>query len=88
MLDPEVITGLARSARNYRHGLFCPAELWNQLALRLAGLDTAQSLAALPTDLQEVLRNCYRERPLSLQIRAIDDELYRSIERWCQQAAA
>jgi hypothetical protein len=88
MLDPEVIIGLARSARNYRRGLFCPAELWHQFALRLVGLDTAQLLAALPADLQEVLRDCYRERALSLQSKAIDDEVYRGIERWCRQADA
>jgi hypothetical protein len=84
MLDPDVISELARSATNYRRGLFCPAELWDQLALRLEGRDTPRLLASLPVDLQEVLRDCYRERALSLQSKALDDEVYRGIEHWCR----
>ena len=88
MLDADVITGLVRSVTNYRRGIFCPAELWHQLAGRLAGRDARALLSALPADLQGMLRGCYRERALSLQTLASDDSLFQEIERWCRQADA
>jgi hypothetical protein len=86
MPDPDGLSGLARGAINYRRGIFCPAELWCQVADRLASRNAGTLLSALPPDLQGVLRECYRERALSLQYLARDDALFQEIERWCRQA--
>ena len=88
MSDLDALSDLARSMTNYRRGIFCPAELWSQLAHHLTGRDVPELLSALPADLQEILRGCYRERPLTLQAMSRDDELFGEIERWCQKADA
>jgi hypothetical protein len=83
MPDGDVIRGLARSAANYRRGLFCPAELWAQVADLLAGHVAARLLGELPPELQDVLRGAYRDRPWSLRSGAGEDEVARDVERWC-----
>jgi hypothetical protein len=86
MPDGDVISGLARSAANYRSGLFCPAELWSQVTGLLAGHDADRLLAELPPELQEVLRGAYRDRPASLRSGPAEVETCRRVERWCRGA--
>jgi hypothetical protein len=88
MFDGDVINGLARIAANYRGGLFCPAELWSQVTVLLAGHDAERLLAELPPELQEVLRGAYRDRPASLRSGPDEDETCRSVERWSRGADA
>jgi hypothetical protein len=89
MLDADVISGLARSAVNYRSGIFCPAELWSQITGLLVGHDDADRLLAeLPPELQEVLRGAYRDRPASLRSGQTAVEACRRVERWCRGAEA
>ncbi len=66
MPTTDLLAALARSATNYHRGIYCPAVLWRDVADQLAGQDARALLSALPADLQAVLRNCYRERALSL----------------------
>jgi hypothetical protein len=88
MRDRDVIRGLARSVANYRRGLFCPAELWAQVTGVLAGHDATRLLGELPLGLQAELRHAYRDRPRSLQAGPSQDEVYRSVERWCLRTDA
>ena len=88
MLDSDVIRGLARSAANYRGGLFCPAELWTQVTDLLAGHDAVRLLGELPPELQDVLRQAYRDRPLSLRSGPAEGEVHRDVERRCRRADA
>jgi hypothetical protein len=83
-----VIRGLARGAANYRGGLFCPAELWEQVIGLLVGHDALRLLGELPPELQDVLRQAYRGRPLSLRSGPAEDQVYRCIESWCRPADA
>ncbi len=86
MLDANVLSGLVRSAMNYRSGLFCPAELWSQITGLLAGHDAGRLLAELPPELQEVLRGAYRDRPASLRSGPAEVETCRHVECWCRGA--
>jgi hypothetical protein len=88
MLDPDIVDRVAHIATLYRRGVICPAEHWRMLADRIAGRDAKALLSALPPDLQGMLRDCYRERALSLQSLASGDALFQEIETWCQQSDA
>jgi hypothetical protein len=83
MTDSDVIRGLVRIATNYRRGLFCPAELWAQVTRLLAGHDATRLLGELPVELQDELRQTYRDRPWSLQTEPSEDEIKCRVERWC-----
>lgn len=85
MSNIEKTALLARSARLYRQGIFCPAELWWRVTTVLVGSDDTQVLDSLPPDLREVLREAFRERPWSLRSEWCDDEVRLRVEVWCLQ---
>jgi hypothetical protein len=84
MDEDGAIRKVSRSATSYRNGIFCPAELWNQVAdcLELSAVQCV--LSRLPADLQRVLREAYVERPWSLPSEVGDAEVRAEIERWCR----
>jgi hypothetical protein len=83
--DAEIIRRVSRTAANYRNGIFCPAELWNQVADSVAASTAKVVLHRLPADLQRVLREAYGERPSSLRGEVSESEVRVEIERWCKE---
>jgi hypothetical protein len=79
----ELIEPVGRTVTQYRHGIFCPAEMWLQVAGRLTTRNVATILDGLPVDLQVVLRGAYAERPWSLRSGARDHEVRLEVARWC-----
>jgi hypothetical protein len=85
MLYDDIIRGITPSAANYTRGLFCPAELWEQVLEHLAVVEAETLLDNLPPEAQIVLRDAYRERPLSLQSGSGYGEIRRVVEEWCRR---
>ncbi len=83
MIDGNAIRGLARSATLYSRGVFCPAVLWEAVSGRLSVGNAGQLLSELSPELQEVLREAYRERPWSLRYGIVDSEVRHEVEAWC-----
>ena len=83
MTDPADHARLIRLAEMYRDGIFCPGYLWNQIADRLDGESIARALDELPSDLQEVLRECYRDRFAIADSQPSGDEAFQEFKRWC-----
>ena len=79
------IEAIRRSATLYDQGIFCPAELWNRITDRLTVNSAATILNGLPTNLQDVLRRAYHDRPWSLRPDECDNDLRQEIERWCKR---
>jgi hypothetical protein len=88
MQDDAVLGQVTHSVTMFRKGIFCPAELWNQLTLLLTVATAESILNQLPADLQTVLRDTYYDRPWSIQSDWLDSPVRAVIERWCQQSAA
>ena len=84
MLD-DTIRRITRSAVNYRRGIFCPAELWGQVLGVLTVADAEALLDKLPSEAQDVLRDAYRERPLSLRSGSGYAEVRPVVEDWCRR---
>ena len=74
---------LVRIAELYRDGIICPGELWNQTADATEGQDLVAQLDALPQDMQDVFRQCYRDRFEHAERPNCDDPTYQAFERWC-----
>ena len=81
--DP--IEAIRRSATLDDRGIFCPAELWNQITDRLMVNSAATILNGLPTNLQDVLRRAYHDRPWSLRPHGCDNDLRQEVEHWCKR---
>lgn len=85
MLDDDAIRSIARSAGNYRRGLFCPSELWGQVLGCLTTEDVEDLLDRLPPDARDLLRGAYHERPSSLQLLSGHGVVRRVVEEWCRR---
>jgi hypothetical protein len=83
MTEPVIHARLVRLAEMYRDGIFCPGELWNQMADTLQDQDVAGLLDELPIALQEVLRECYRDRFAISENQSIGDHEYQEFKKWC-----
>jgi hypothetical protein len=79
----ELIEAIGRNVTQYRQGIFCPDEMWLQVADRLTTRNVATILDGLPVELQDVLRRAYAERSWSLRSDARDHEVCLEVERWC-----
>jgi hypothetical protein len=77
----------ARIVRHFETGAICPAEMWAQLSDVLARGDVDAILNALPPETQAVLRESYRQRPLSFTALR-GNPLRRRIRTWCRGPAA
>ena len=81
----DAANAVLRIATIFKTGAICPAMLWEQLAEAITNGDgdVHAILNTLPPELQNELRDAYRDRPISFWVLR-GNPLRRQFKNWCR----